>query len=161
MLALIVATSGFSSVDQSAATKSVRPTGTTTCAVNRRDAFQKTMSAAVGGLLLVNSIILPPEQAAASGGATAGKYTTIPIAKRRYYGRVQQGVHEFLAMGNDVVKADMTAASIQIFFDPQGALIVPARRQDIGGQCTKKNKDCKGAEIRDSRYNDMVRAVYV
>ena len=26
----------------------------------------------------------------ASGGATAGKYTTIPIAKRRYYGRVQE-----------------------------------------------------------------------
>lgn len=30
----------------------------------------------------------PP--AYASGGATAGKYTTIPIAKRRYYGRVQE-----------------------------------------------------------------------
>ena len=37
------------------------------------------------------------EPAWASGGATAGKYTTIPIAKRRYYGRVQQAVHEFVS----------------------------------------------------------------
>ena len=35
----------------------------------------------------------PAGKAWASGGATAGKYTTIPIAKRRYYGRVQEAVH--------------------------------------------------------------------
>lgn len=86
---------------------------------------------------------------------------TIPIAKRRYYGRVQQGVHEFLAMGNDVVKGDMAAASIQNFFDPQGALIVAAKRQDVNGQCTKKDGDCKGKEIRDSRYNDMKASMYL
>ena len=40
-----------------------------------------------------------PLAAEASGGATAGKYTTIPIAKRRYYGRVKQGVVEYLAVG--------------------------------------------------------------
>lgn len=38
-----------------------------------------------------------PSVAWASGGATAGKYTTIPIAKRRYYGRVQQAVHDFVS----------------------------------------------------------------
>lgn len=32
------------------------------------------------------------------------KYTFISLY-RRYYGRVQQAVHEFLAMGPDVVKA--------------------------------------------------------
>lgn len=36
-------------------------------------------------------LTLIPKDVNASGGATAGKYTTIPIAKRRYYGRVQQG----------------------------------------------------------------------
>ena len=41
--------------------------------------------------------LTPPEAALASGGATAGKYTTIPIAKRRYYGRVQEAVHEFVS----------------------------------------------------------------
>jgi len=87
--------------------------------------------------------------------------STIPIAKRRYYGRVQQGVHEFLEMGSPMTKADMTAERIQNFFDPQGAVIVPARRQDISGQCTKKNKDCKGQEIRDSRYNDMKASMYL
>ena len=60
-----------------------------------------------------------PEMANASGGATAGKYTTIPIAKRRYYGRVQQAVHEFLEMGPVVVKADMTDPMIQKFFDTE------------------------------------------
>jgi hypothetical protein len=51
----------------------------------------------------------------------------------------------------------MTAASIQSFFDPLGAVVVPAKRKDIQGVCTKKDNDCKGREIRDSRYNDMVR----
>jgi hypothetical protein len=51
----------------------------------------------------------------------------------------------------------MTAAPIQLFFDPLGVVIVPAKRKDILGVCTKKDNDCKGKEIRDSRYNDMVR----
>lgn len=86
---------------------------------------------------------------------------TIPIAKRRYYGRVQQAVHEFLDMGGSVVKGDMMDAKIQTFFDPQGALIVPAKRQDVNGQCTKKDGNCKGREIRDSRYNDMKASMYL
>ena len=60
-------------------------------------------------------------------------------------------------MGPDVVKGDLTAESVQHFFDVEGTLIVPAKRKDIGGQCTKKDGDCRGKEIRDSRYNDMVR----
>jgi hypothetical protein len=87
--------------------------------------------------------------------------STIPIAKRRYYGRVQEGVHEFLAMGPDVLKGDMSAASIQLFFDPQGAVVVAAKRRDVNGQCTKKDNDCKGREIRDSRYNDMKASMYL
>jgi len=105
--------------------------------------------------------VISPNNAVASGGATAGKYTTIPIAKRRYYGRVQEAVHEFLLMGPDVVKGDMTATSIQDFFDVTKTVIVAARNQAINGQCTKKDSSCKGAEVRDSRYNDMKTSMYL
>eukprot|EP00587_Corethron_hystrix_P009776 CAMPEP_0113308394 /NCGR_PEP_ID=MMETSP0010_2-20120614/6850_1 /TAXON_ID=216773 ORGANISM="Corethron hystrix, Strain 308" /NCGR_SAMPLE_ID=MMETSP0010_2 /ASSEMBLY_ACC=CAM_ASM_000155 /LENGTH=222 /DNA_ID=CAMNT_0000163427 /DNA_START=218 /DNA_END=886 /DNA_ORIENTATION=+ /assembly_acc=CAM_ASM_000155 len=120
-----------------------------------RRSFFATISAAAAVSLL------PVDPAFASGGATAGKYTTIPIAKRRYYGRVQEAVHEFLLMGPAVVKADMSDPSIQNFFDLKGAVIVEARRQDINGQCTKKDQSCKGSEIRDSRYNDMKASMYL
>ena len=88
-------------------------------------------------------------------------YRTIPIAKRRYYGRVQAAVHDFLLIGPAVVKGDMSAPEIQKFFDPEGLVVVEARRQDVNGQCTKKNKDCKGSEIRDSIYNDMKASMYL
>ena len=64
-------------------------------------------------------------------------------------------------MGPDVVKADMQAASIQHFFDPEGTVIVEAKRKDVNGQCTKKDGDCKGKEIRDSRWNDMKASMYL
>lgn len=105
--------------------------------------------------------ILSPEIASASGGATAGKYTTIPIAKRRYYGRVQQAVHEYLLLAPDVIKGDMTAQSIQDFFDVEKTVIIGAKSQSINGQCTKKDGNCKGKEIRDSRYNDMKTSMYL
>jgi len=79
----------------------------------------------------------------------------------RYYGRVQQAVHEFLLLGPDVVKADMTAQSIQDFFDVEKTVLIEAKKQSINGQCTKKDGDCKGKEIRDSRYNDMKTSMYL
>jgi len=127
--------------------------------VSRRNLLQNILSTSLVAVT-AGTVLLPPA-AWASGGATAGRYTTIPIAKRRYYGRVQEAVHEFLFMGADVVKSDMTAPYIQLFFDPQGALIVAARRQDVNGQCTKKDNSCKGKEIRDSRYNDMKASMYL
>jgi hypothetical protein len=97
-----------------------------------------------------------------------GLYRTIPIAKRRYYGRVQQAVHEFLEVGTEMTKssgtkggADLTAPKIQLFFDPLGTVIVAAKRKDVNGQCTRKDGDCKGREIRDSRYNDMKASMYL
>lgn len=102
------------------------------------------------------------ESSEASGGATAGKYTTIPIAKRRYYGRVQQGVHEFLLMRQAMVEEkDMAAYGIQHFFDEEGTVIVASKRKDVNGQCTKKDGDCRGKEIRDSRWNDMKASMYL
>lgn len=36
-----------------------------------------------------------------------------------------------------------------------------AKRQDINGQCTKKDGSCKGKEIRDSAYNDLKASMYL
>lgn len=112
-------------------------------------------------LIFSSSLINSPGIAAASGGATAGKYTTIPIAKRRYYGRVQQAVHEFLELGPEVVKADIKGQYTTKFFDETATVIIPAKDFFINGQCTKKDGKCKGEEIRDSRYNDMKASMYL
>ena len=92
----------------------------------RREAF-KTMAAALSAGAIAGMF---PTASFASGGATAGKYTTIPIAKRRYYGRVQQAVHDFLAMMPELAKADTTGEKCQFFFDINGVVVVAARRQD-------------------------------
>jgi hypothetical protein len=55
----------------------------------------------------------------------------------------------------------MTAASIQLFFDVNGVVVVKAKNQSINGQCTKKDNSCKGKEIRDSRWNDMKASMYL
>lgn len=94
-------------------------------------------------------------------GATAGKYTTIPIAKRRYYGRVQEAVHEFLLMGPAVVKGDLTDPTVQDFFDVTKTVVVEGKKKDINGVCTKKDGDCKSTDIFDSRYNDMKTSMYL
>lgn len=70
-------------------------------------------------------------------------------------------MHDFLLIGPAVVQGDMAAVPIQGFFDPQGLVVVEAKRKDVNGQCTKKNNDCKGAEIRDSIYNDMKTSMYL
>lgn len=127
---------------------------------SRRDAFM-FIAGTTATALATSPLLSRPQSAWASGGATAGRYTTIPIAKRRYYGRVQQGVHEFLLMAPAMVEQDMTAYPIQHFFDPEGTVIVPAKRKDVNGQCTKKDGDCKGKEIRDSRWNDMKASMYL
>lgn len=87
--------------------------------------------------------------------------STIPIAKRRYYGRVQEAVHEFLELGPAIVKGDMNAPLVQTFFDPQGVVVVEAKRKDVNGQCTKKGGDCRGVQVRDSRWNDMKASMYL
>jgi len=146
----------FSFTIQSTSSHSKMTTEINSESENSRRSFLSLSSATLG---LVGASATLPLEAWASGGATAGKYTTIPIAKRRYYGRVQEAVHEFLLMGPDVVKADTTAASIQTFFNVTAVVIVPARKQTVNGQCTKK--DCKGKAILDSRYNDMKTSMYL
>jgi hypothetical protein len=42
-----------------------------------------------------------------------------------------------------------------------GLVVVEAKRKDVNGQCTKKDGDCKGKEVRDSIYNDMKTSMYL
>ncbi len=114
--------------------------------------------------------------------------STIPIAKRRYYGRVEQGVHDFLDLAPYVIQGDSsvqgtttsvstraasstTASSstaalpspnkIYTFFDTTNVVVVKARNQAVNGQCTKADATCRGKEVRDSRYHDMKTSMYL
>eukprot|EP00565_Helicotheca_tamesis_P006172 CAMPEP_0185723824 /NCGR_PEP_ID=MMETSP1171-20130828/533_1 /TAXON_ID=374046 /ORGANISM="Helicotheca tamensis, Strain CCMP826" /LENGTH=263 /DNA_ID=CAMNT_0028391579 /DNA_START=64 /DNA_END=855 /DNA_ORIENTATION=+ len=153
-----VPTTPYSSARSTALSAQRSSSSSSNDVVDNRRSFLSTSAAAVAAAAVVG---INPNVASASGGATAGKYTTIPIAKRRYYGRVQEAVHEFLLMGPDVIKGDMTAAEIQKFFDVEATVVVEAKKKDINGQCTKKDGDCRGREIRDSRYNDMKASMYL
>ena len=64
-------------------------------------------------------------------------------------------------MGTAVVEGDMSKSSIQNFFDPQGLVVVEAKGSSINGQCTKRDGDCRGKEVRDSIYNDMKASMYL
>jgi hypothetical protein len=66
-------------------------------------------------------------------------------------------------MGVILVKenGDMTNPTVQTFFDPKGVVVVEAKRKDVNGQCTKKDNQCKGQEVRDSRWNDMKASMYL
>lgn len=152
VLAALITTSNGYGINSSRGVSQKKSVSLTEVA-DRRNFFGKVAVAA--------TLFTSPLAANASGGATAGKYTTIPIAKRRYYGRVQQSVHEFLLLGPQVVKGDMTQADIKLFFDPLGIVVVAARNQAINGACTKKDSTCKGREVRDSRYNDMKVSMYL
>ncbi|KAL3768439.1 hypothetical protein ACHAW5_005852 [Stephanodiscus triporus] len=143
---------------------STQPSSTSAASSDNRDALPSrrnflavASSAAMLPLLTLTSGV----PANASGGATAGKYTTIPIAKRRYYGRVQEAVHEFLLMAPAVIKGDLTDATVQDFFDVTKTVVVEGKKKDINGVCTKKDGDCKSTTIFDSRYNDMKTSMYL
>ena len=117
----------------------------------RRLFLAKGLVSSAAALSLPIAALLVPSVAQASGGATAGKYTTIPIAKRRYYGRVQQAVHEFLLLGPSVVKGDIGSTALADFFDPQGIVVVEGLSFTKEGKktCLKKaDGGCKGEEVR-------------
>ena len=64
-------------------------------------------------------------------------------------------------MGTLIVKGDMSNPVVSTFFDVNGIVVVEAKRKDVNGQCTKKDNECKGREIRDSRWNDMKASMYL
>lgn len=110
----------------------------------RRDAL-----AAAAALALLGIAPLP---AMASGGATAGKYTTQPIAKRRHFGRVKQGVFEFLAMEGPVFKGDLKSEDISDFF---ADTIVTARKRTKTNCLSPGTSACDIQEKSTSRWEDM------
>ena len=104
-----------------------------------------------------------PQAAEASGGATAGKYTTIPIAKRRYFGRVRQGVYEFISMEAPIKAGDPKNAIITGFFS-QSMLVKKEKKKAncvaapgfLGG-----SDECVSAEKTSSRWEDLQLAMYL
>ena len=88
-----------------------------------------------------------PGAAVASGGATAGKYTTIPIAKRRYFGRVKQGVYEYLLVGDAIKKGNIQAQGIDDFF----ADTIKVSEAKQKRQCFGADDSCKTKEKFSSR----------
>jgi len=98
-----------------------------------------------------------PLAAEASGGATAGKYTTIPIAKRRYYGRVKQGVFEYLAVGAAVKKGELSSATIDDFF--ADTILVSTARQKR--TCNGNDDACTTKEKYSSRWEDMKLSMFL
>lgn len=100
-------------------------------------------SVMAGAAALLTAASVAPDAAMASGGATAGKYTTIPIAKRRYFGRVKQGVFEFLAVGRAIKKGELDSADVTEFFADNIQVQEKRRkRQCVGGyeSCNVKEK---------------------
>lgn len=95
--------------------------------------------------------MLTPESAVhASGGATAGKYSTIPSAKRRFYGRVRQGIYQFLLLEDPVSKGAFDDPAIEQFFAK--TILLQKGGEKIAG-CMFS--DCVTKEKRTSRWNDF------
>jgi len=126
-----------------------------------RRRFLSAASTAAASLAAAELVVVAPLPASASGGATAGKYTTIPIAKRRYYGRVQEAVHEFLLMTPALINGDLTEQPVQDFFDVTKTVVIEGKKKDINGVCNKKDGDCRAQDIYDSRWNDMKTSMYL
>eukprot|EP00965_Chrysotila_dentata_P116487 3850365-Pleurochrysis_carterae.AAC.2 len=64
--------------------------------LSRRSAFRLALQA--GSAVVLGEAALRQLPAYASGGATAGKTTSIPRAKARYYGRITEAVNSFLSL---------------------------------------------------------------
>jgi hypothetical protein len=103
------------------------------------------------------ALSLVPAAAQASGGATAGKYTTIPIAKRRYFGRVQQGVYQFILVGNDLQAGNLSSPTITEFF----ADTIQVSKAKQKRQCIGDDKSCTTQEKFSSRWEDMKLSMYL
>lgn len=90
------------------------------------------------------------EPAYASGGSTAGKYSTIPSAKRRFYGRVRQGIYAFLSMEKPISAGNIQDEAVATFFAKD---IIKQK----GGEKVKgcQFSECVTKEKRTSRWLDF------
>lgn len=106
-----------------------------------------TLGAAAAGLW---GVLTPGDEARASGGATAGKYSTIPSAKRRFYGRVRQGIYQFLQMEQPVLAGNFEDPLVTGFFAKN---IIKEKGGEPIPVCAFS--DCVTKEKRTSRWNDF------
>lgn len=136
---------------------SLLPRGSSTPHEAQKGGSQKEVGAhagrraALGASVAFGWGMLTPQDAVyASGGATAGKYSTIPSAKRRFYGRVRQGIYQFLAMEEPVLKGAWDDPAIEQFYAK--TILLQKGGEKIAGcmfaECTTKEK-------RTSRWNDF------
>jgi hypothetical protein len=93
-----------------------------------------------------------PQAASASGGATAGEYTSQPIAKRRYYQRVKQAVYEFNVMGEAIKQNKLQDEDVTGFFSLKLVTYSARKKQKCVGAAPGT---CDLGERRRSRYDDM------
>jgi hypothetical protein len=115
--------------------------------VGRRAALE---AVALAGAAAALSLAGLPSSVSASGGATAGKYTTIPVAKRRYFGRVKEGVYEFLAMEKQVKAGNFKADDVTNFFAQN--IVTTSKRQK---RTCSGSDACTVQEERTSRWEDL------
>eukprot|EP00913_Durusdinium_trenchii_P020930 g19666.t1 len=83
--------------------------------------------------------------------ALAGKYSTIPSGKRRFYGRVRQGLYEYLKMEPAIKAGDLKATEVEEFFSMNIVKVkggMPMKNCGFGGNCVTKEK-------RTSRWLDF------
>lgn len=126
-----------------------------TAVMSERAMDRRNMLAGAASFLVAT--VAMPEGALASGGATAGKYTTIPIAKRRYFGRVKQGVFEFLAVGRAIKKGELQSADITEFFADN----IQVQQKRKKRQCVGGYETCNVQEKFSSRWEDMKLAMFL
>eukprot|EP00929_Paragymnodinium_shiwhaense_P016935 TRINITY_DN1256_c0_g1_i1.p1 TRINITY_DN1256_c0_g1~~TRINITY_DN1256_c0_g1_i1.p1 ORF type:complete len:269 (+),score=86.49 TRINITY_DN1256_c0_g1_i1:160-966(+) len=92
------------------------------------------------------------EPAEATGGSTAGKFSTIPAAKRRFYGRVKQGFFEFLKMEEPIMAGRLQDPLVTVFFEKT---IIKQKAGRITGCQIDLGTNCDIKERKTSRWNDL------
>ena len=88
---------------------------------------------------------------------SSNRFTTVTTAKRRYYGRVKQGVFEFLAVGAAVDRGELQSADVTSFF----ADSLQTRAAGTKTRCEGGGDACTVSERLESRWNDMQTAMYL
>jgi hypothetical protein len=78
-----------------------------------------TLAPVAAAIAAQSAFALP---ALASGGATAGRTTSIPTAKKRYFVRVTKDVKELLQMGDAITAGNLPSAFNAPFFQENGGL---------------------------------------
>lgn len=105
---------------------SLRPAQQAGAPLGRRDLLGSCAAAAA-------ALALPAASCHASGGATAGKTTSIPRAKTRYYGRMAQVLSEYNGLGKAIKSEDkdtIKSAKKKFFADKEDA---PASEMKTAG----------------------------